>query len=513
MNATERAALLQGLQLYDETTAVVDERTLEILERRRRTAVVRGRGWLMRRMLLAADLVGLSTAFVVAELAFSGSARSDTVSRPTEILLFAVVLPLWIVMAKLYGLYDRDEERADHSTADDVVGVFHLVTVGTWLVYVGAYLMPIAHPQLPKLLTFWVVAIVSVPAVRAFARGRCRHSIYYVQNTIVLGAGEVGQSIARKILKHPEYGMNLVGFVDAQPKERASDLGHLTLLGGIDDIPGIVRMLDVERVIVAFSNDAREDVVLLLRDLSMLRVQVDVVPRFFDLLSPSVDIHSVEGLPLLGLRPPRLSRSSAFLKRSLDVAGAVVGLVLLAPLFAAVAVAVKLDSSGPVFFRQVRMGRGDRTFRIVKFRTMVADADDRKAEVAHLNAHARNGGDPRMFKIDGDPRITRVGRVLRRLSIDELPQLWNVLRGEMSLVGPRPLILAEHAHVSDWGGRRLDLRPGMTGLWQVLGRSGISFEEMVKLDYIYVTSWSLWNDCRLLLQTIPAVVEGDANDR
>jgi len=512
VNGTERAALLQGLRHYDEVAVAVDERTLEILERRRRTAVVRGRGWLMRRMLLAADVVGLSTAFAVAELAFGGGAAhgGDAVSRTTEILLFVVVLPLWIVMAKLYGLYDRDEERADHSTADDVVGVFHLVTVGTWLVYVGAYLMPIAHPQLPKLLTFWLVAIASVPAVRAFARGRCRHSIHYVQNTIVFGAGEVGQSIARKILKHPEYGMNLVGFVDAQPKERASDLGHLTLLGGIDEIPGLVRMLDVERVIVAFSNDSREDTVLLLRGLSELDVQVDVVPRFFDLLSPSVDIHSLEGLPLIGLRPPRLSRSSAVLKRSLDVAGAIAGLVVFAPLFAVVAVAVKLDSPGPVFFRQVRMGHGDRTFWIVKFRTMVAGADERKAEVAHLNKHARNGGDPRMFKIDHDPRITRIGRLLRRLSIDELPQLWNVLRGDMSLVGPRPLILAEHAHVSDWAGRRLDLRPGITGLWQVLGRDGIPFEEMVRLDYVYVNSWSLGGDVRLLLRTIPLVLTGAA---
>ena len=508
MNVTERAALLQGLQHYDETTAALDERTLEILERRRRTAVVKGRGWLMRRMLLAADLTGLCLAFAVGELAFGGSARTDTVSRPMELLLFTVSLPLWVVMAKLYGLYDRDEERADHSTADDVTGVFHLVTVGTWLVYVGAYLAPIAHPQLPKLLTFWLVAIVAIPAVRALARGRCRHSIHYLQNTIVLGAGVVGQSIARKILKHPEYGMNLIGFVDAQPKERSSDLGHLTLLGGIDDILGLVRLLDVERVIVAFSNDAREDVVSLLRDLSKLRVQVDVVPRFFDLLSPSVDIHSVEGLPLIGLRPPGLSRSSAFLKRSLDVVGAVVGLVLLAPLFAAVAVAVKLDSPGPVFFRQVRMGRGDRTFLIVKFRTMTADADAHKHEVAHLNKHTQNGGDPRMFKIDDDPRVTRIGRVLRGLSIDELPQLWNVLHGEMSLVGPRPLILEEDAYVTDWAERRLDLKPGITGIWQVLGRDGIPFEEMVKFDYLYVTSWSLAGDLRLLLRTIPIVARG-----
>jgi exopolysaccharide biosynthesis polyprenyl glycosylphosphotransferase len=509
VNATEQAALLQGVRRYGDVRLLADKRTLEIIERRRRTAVVKGRGWLMRRMLLAADLAGLSAAFALAELTLGGSAHRDALNTLTESLLYTAVLPLWVVAAKLYGLYDRDEERADHSTADDVLGVFHLVTIGTWLAYIGAHFGHVAHPQLPKLVTFWLVAVVAVPAGRALARSRCRRSIHYLQNTIIVGAGDVGQSIARKILEHHEYGMNLVGFVDAQPKERSPGLEHLTLLGDIDDIPGLVRVLDVERVIVAFSNDAREDVVLLLRDLNDLDVQVDIVPRFFDVLSPSVDIHSLGGVPLIGLRPPRLSRSSAILKRCVDLAGAIVGLVVLAPLFAVVALAIRLDSPGPAFFHQVRMGRGDRTFRIVKFRTMVADAEQRKAQVAHLNRHARNGGDARMFKIDGDPRVTRVGRLLRRLSIDELPQLWNVLRGEMSLVGPRPLILDEHAHVSDWAERRLDLRPGVTGLWQVLGRDGIPFEEMVRLDYVYVTSWSLWNDCRLLLRTLPVVTKGN----
>jgi lipopolysaccharide/colanic/teichoic acid biosynthesis glycosyltransferase len=239
--------------------------------------------------------------------------------------------------------------------------------------------------------------------------------------------------------------------------------------------------------------------------LNELNVQVDIVPRFFDVVSPGVDLHSVEGLPLIGLRAPRLSRSSTLLKRGLDLAVAGVGLLVLAPFFAAVALAIKLDSAGPVFFHQVRMGARGQTFSIFKFRTMALDADARKAEVTHLNKHARDGGDPRMFKIDDDPRATRLGRVLRRLSIDELPQLWNVLRGEMSLVGPRPLILEEDAHVIDWAERRLDLKPGITGIWQVLGRDGIPFEEMVKLDYVYVTSWNLGGDMRLLLRTIPRV--------
>jgi lipopolysaccharide/colanic/teichoic acid biosynthesis glycosyltransferase len=171
-----------------------------------------------------------------------------------------------------------------------------------------------------------------------------------------------------------------------------------------------------------------------------------------------------------------------------------------------VAVLIKLDSRGPAFFRQPRVGAGGREFSIVKLRTMVAGADDQKHAFAHLNKHA--SGDARMFKIPDDPRVTRVGRLLRRVSLDELPQLFNVLCGNMSLVGPRPLIPSEDEHVEDWGRSRLDLKPGMTGLWQVLGRSDIPFEEMVRLDYLYVTSWSLWRDLRLLLATAPAMFKG-----
>jgi exopolysaccharide biosynthesis polyprenyl glycosylphosphotransferase len=268
----------------------------------------------------------------------------------------------------------------------------------------------------------------------------------------------------------------------------------------------LIDLLDVERVVVAFSNEHHETQLDLIRNLNALDVQVDVVPRFFEVLGPSVDFHTVEGLPVCSLPPLRLSRSSRLIKRTVDLTGAAVGLVVLAPLFFLVAVAIKLDNRGPVFFRQVRAGEGRRLFRIWKFRSMVVDAEERKTELAHLNKHLAPGGDPRMFKIDRDPRVTRIGTILRRASLDELPQLINVLMGEMSLVGPRPLILEETSHVGDWAMRRLDLRPGITGLWQVLGRDDISFEEMVRLDYRYVTGWSLGKDFSLLVKTIPSLV-------
>jgi exopolysaccharide biosynthesis polyprenyl glycosylphosphotransferase len=508
--STAEQVWIESVDVADELHSLVDKRTLEIVERRRKTSTVRGRGWLVRRALLAADVAGLFTAFLVAQFLFLGrTAPVDRLGPDAEWLLFLLTLPGWIVIAKLYGLYDRDEERTDHSTVDDVVGVFHLVTVCAWLFFAGAWFTGVAAPHMPKLVTFWVLAIFLVCIGRAIARGLCRRSVAYLQNTIIVGAGDVGQTIARKLLNHPEYGINIVGFVDDEPKDRRHDLRHLSLLGGCDQLPALIRLFDVERVIVAFWNEPAEPTVELVRDLQTLGIQIDVVPRLYELVGPGVSVHTVEGLPVLGLPPVTLSRSSALLKRLLDVMLAVPALLLLSPVFLAVALAIKLDSRGPVFFRQTRMGH-DGTFRIWKFRTMVVDAEARKPQIAHLNKHLRNGGDARMFKVPNDPRVTRIGRVLRNFSLDEFPQLLNVIKGEMSLVGPRPLILEEDRHVSGWGRRRLHLKPGCTGPWQVLGGTDIPFGEMVGLDYVYVTSWSLLGDVKLMLRTL-TVLTGREN--
>ena len=222
------------------------------------------------------------------------------------------------------------------------------------------------------------------------------------------------------------------------------------------------------------------------------------------MIGPGVDVHSIEGLPVVGLRAvqaralcPASEAGDGLcrLRRSCSLRSCRSS--------RSIALLIKLDSPGPVFFRQVRMGVGDRTFRIWKFRTMTMDADERKEEVARLNRHLAD--DPRMFKAADDPRMTCAGRYLRRFCIDELPQLFNVLSGEMSLVGPRPLILDEDAYVSGWARKRLNLRPGMTGLWQVHGASEIPFDEMIKLDYRYVAGWSLKTDLELIARTIPAI--------
>jgi exopolysaccharide biosynthesis polyprenyl glycosylphosphotransferase len=478
---------------------VLDE--AEALDHVRRHQPPRTRGWIVRRSLAAADVAGLLLAFLLAELVVGGGLSIG------NLLLFAATLPGWIVVAKLYGLYDNDEERTGHSTADEFVGVFHFVTIGAWLLFAGVWLTGLWSPELGELVFFWGLSIGLVTAGRASARAVCRQTVSYLQNTVIVGAGDVGQLVARKLLQHPEYGINLVGFVDAAPKEPKQDLARLTLLGPLDDLEEIVTAHGVERVVIAFSNETHEDLLQIIRSIKHLPVQIDIVPRLFELVGPGVEIHTVEGLPLVGLPQLRLSRSSRLLKRTLDVALSGIGLLLLAPLFAFIALRIKLDSPGPVFFSQLRMGCSEKPFTMLKFRTMTADADARRGEVAHLNMHVRNG-DARMLKVADDPRVTPFGRTLRRLSLDELPQLVNVLKGDMSLVGPRPLPLDEDEQVEDWGRHRLTLKPGMTGLWQVSGRSSIPFGEMLNLDYVYVSGWSLWGDLRLIARTFPAVFRG-----
>ena len=419
-------------------------------------------------------------------------------------MLFAATLPCWLVVANLYGLYSRDAQRADHSTADDAPAVLNMTTLGAWLLYVLARITGAADLEVPKLIAFWAAAIVAILVSRALARLITRRSIAFVQNSIIVGAGSVGQLVGRKLLQHPEYGINPVGFVDDHPEERTHQ-DRLSVLGDTAQLPELVRQFDVERVIVAFNSGPYDSTLSAVRDLADQGVQVDIVPRLYEVVGAETTVHAVEGLPLLSVPPPGLSWSKRGLKRALDLVVASAALLVLGPLFGLVALLIRFDSHGPAFFRQPRIGENGRTFRIWKFRTMTADADERKADYAHLNIHDGPNGDPRMFKIHDDPRVTRVGRFLRRCSIDELPQLFNVIRGDMSIVGPRPLIPDEHQYVTDWAERRLALRPGMTGLWQVLGRNGIGFDEMVRLDYVYVNTWSLWNDLRLMARTVPAV--------
>ena len=463
----------------------------------------RRRGWLMRRLLLVADLVGLLAAFLLALAFVSPNPVVDVVELRWEVALFAASLPLWVLLARVHGLYDRDEERTDHSTVDDIFGVFQMVSLGTWGFLALTEIFGLPHPSLRRLVLFWGIAAVLLPLLRAIMRTLGRRNAAYIQNVIIVGSGYVAHLLASKIENHPEYGLRVVGFVDRDHGASQNGSGSPDLLGTTADLPRLVRDHAVHRVAIAFSTDSHEQTLAVIRSMQETDVQIDIVPRMFEVLGTNAQLHTIEGIPLVGLPLPRLSGSERFLKRSFDVLGATVGLVLLVPLLLLVAASIKVDSRGPVLFRQVRMGARERTFFVLKFRTMTNNAESQKTDLAHLNMHLE--GDPRMFKVPNDPRITRVGGLLRRWRIDELPQLINVLRGEMSLVGPRPLILDEDQHVAAWARRRLDLKPGMTGLWQVLGASDIPFDEMTKLDYLYVTNWSLREDMRLIMLTLPAL--------
>ena len=497
MTATPHVVAPPDAGLYRELAEGVDDRTLEILEQRRKTATVRRRGWLVRRMLLLADILGLVAAFVVAEVVFG--AESDI---GMQTLVFGLSLPAWILLAKLYGLYDRDEQRTDHTTVDDIVGVFHFIGTGVWFSFAIRWLVAPGQPDLPKLFTFWLIAFALVTGGRSAARAWCHTRIAYLQNAVILGAGEVGQTIARKLLQHPEYGINLVGFVDADPKDRRSDLEHLAVLGPPERLADIVPLFDIERVIVSFSNERHDDLFERIRVLRGLGVQIDIVPRLFEMIGPSVGIHTVEGLPLLGLPPAKLARSSRMIKRSIDLVGSITGLVLTAPLFAYVALRIKLDSAGPVFFRQTRLGMNMEEFTLLKFRTMKTDTDDaphREYIAASMaQGHAPENG---VYKLSREDSVTKVGRWLRRASLDELPQLINVFKGEMSLVGPRPCIPYETEVFEPHHFERFLVPAGITGFWQVTARARTSFREACEMDVAYARSWSLGLDVTLLLRT------------
>jgi exopolysaccharide biosynthesis polyprenyl glycosylphosphotransferase len=461
----------------------------------------RTRAATLRRALVIADVSGLALTFGVVQAFVSKFNQGDFRIS----LTFVAALPAWLLFAYIYGLYNHDEAGVARSASDDFAGIVLLSTFATWLGLLSVNTAGLAHPKLHIATTFWLGSIALVTAARGVGRSIVQRRLAPQEPTVVVGTGRVAQRIAQKLAARPEFGLHVVGFLDDEPLELPETAPPY--LGELARLEPLMRAHRVERVIVAFSKNAAETQVELLRRCAAVGVRVDIVPRLFEVIGSKSVFHDVAGIPLISVKPPRLSKPARALKRAMDLAITGLAFFALAPLFAFVAWRIKRESPGPVFFRQERMGAGGKTFQIFKFRSMYADADERKDEVGHLNIHRENG--PRMFKVPNDPRVTRFGRFLRKWSLDELPQLINVVRGEMSLVGPRPLILGEDENIHGHQRRRLNITPGLTGLWQVLGRSDIPFAEMVSLDYIYVTNWSLWGDVKLLFRTVPAVLRGN----
>ena len=335
-------------------------------------------------------------------------------------------------------------------------------------------------------------------AGRAFAR-RDGHT----QSAVIVGAGEVGQLVARKLLRHPEYGVKLIGFVDAPPKQWRADVAGVPVLGAIEELASIVDRLAVDRVIVAFSTFNDQETLARLRPLVSHNVRVDVVTRMFEMVGPGARLRNVEGIPLVSICSRRRSAPALFVKRAIDLVGASVALVAAAPLFLWGWWRIPRESRGPVFYRQTRLGADMQEFTMLKFRTMTADA--RQTPHRAYIERAMNGnqtvGLGELYKLDRSDSITPSGRWLRKTSLDELPQLINVLRGEMSLVGPRPCLAYETEYFAEHHFERFLVRPGITGLWQVTARAHAGFPEALEMDVAYVRDWSLGLDLRLLLRT------------
>ena len=447
-------------------------------------------------------MVGLASAFIGTEGAFG-------VVEARDLLLLLLSIPLWVVLAYGHRLYHLDSYRADHGAAEEIGPVLQMVTLWSWTTLVAASAVGADHVPVSRVAFFWAATLILLMLLRSAARGFAARQPWYRQNAVIIGPVAQASAIFQKIRRHPEWGINVIACVAIDDKgDPGPGAGLPDVVPVLQDESGVVdlvKRLDVDRVMLAPAFGESRGKVEVICGLSELGVHVDLVPSWCDVVGRRCDLHEMEGMPLLTMPRPSLGRSSLRMKRALDLAGSALALAVLAPVFAACAIAIKLDSPGPVLFRQRRIGRGDQPFDVFKFRSMQVGADERKLEIANLNFH---GGaiERGMFKVRWDPRITRVGRFLRRYSLDELPQLLNILRGDMSLVGPRPLIETEDRQVAGRFRKRLELTPGLTGLWQVNGRSEIPFEEMVNLDYLYVTNWSLWGDIKLLIQTCSAVL-------
>jgi exopolysaccharide biosynthesis polyprenyl glycosylphosphotransferase len=459
--------------------------------------LVRGRV----RLLMISDLVAIQVAYAGMYL------LAERIGPPAFIApdwllasLWAASSIGWIFLFAAYRLYEGESRAIAPASFDEVGKVFHALLAGSLVLLVigqgvrKGFDLSVYTPL--EALMVLGIALVLIPTFRGALRTWALPAIMRPRRTIIVGAGPVGHLVKRKIEAHPEYGLELVGFVDdGVPGEHG--------LGTVAELARLVDEKEIDWVLIADSEASYDETLTLLRAVRRPDVHMSIVPTYYELFASNATIEDIEGMPVVSLPPLRLSRTVRALKRTVDIVASGLGLLVLAPVLITAAIAIRVDSKGPVFFRQRRHGRGGEEFRIVKFRTMVDGAEAQRFALADQND--MEGGGP-LFKLHDDPRITRVGALLRKWSIDELPQLWNVLRGEMSLVGPRPFVVHESEQITGWAGRRLETTPGITGLWQVLGRNDIPFEEMVKLDYIYVTNWSLWWDIKILCQTLPVVL-------
>ena len=459
----------------------------------------RRRGGLLRRLLATGDWVALMVALCVATAATS----TTDIATLFWAMLFS---PVWILVVKLHGLYDNDHRRIRHSTLDELPALISASALGT-LALDGLLALSPAGPLSPSsAILVGLGALVCCFASRGVLRFAW-HRLAGVATGVVVGPADAARMVARRVATHPEARLRLVGFLaptGANKQNDKDDADDLPKLGSIADIARIVREHDIERVVVTAQEMSEVAAERLIEECKIAGAGLTFLPQHFGLLGPGIELNRLAELPVLDFRFSDPPWSTLMLKRSLDIAVSAIFLTLLSPLLLAISALLVLDSGRPVLFRQGRAGKDGEPFTMLKFRTMVTDAEERLGELVDLEKL-----DEPAFKIPDDPRITRAGRLLRRYSLDELPQFFNVLKGEMSLVGPRP---EEEAVVALYDERqriRLAVKPGLTGPMQVYGRGDLTFEERLAMERDYLDNLSVAGDLAILLRTPSAIVRGD----
>lgn len=416
------------------------------------------------------------------------------------LILYVVLTPVFFVVDGVYRTWPR-------SWMDQVYRITNATAKVTVLMLAITFVFRPRYYSRAMLIEVGLLTILLLALVRGVEGGLIaylRAKGIGIKRVVIVGAGEVGRTVMRTIVARPDLGYRVVGFVDDNPDKGYTDIGRFKALGPLDNLPAILDEERPDEVIITLPWMYHRKIMGIVRECERRYVRARIVPDLFQMSLTQVNVEDLGGVPLIGVRTASISKGALLVKRLIDVTVAAVGLLLCAPLFGLLALAIRLDSPGPIIFRQTRVGLRGRHFEMYKFRSMHVGAEEQQDLLADLNE-----ADGPIFKIRDDPRLTRVGRILRRLSLDELPQLVNVLRGEMSLVGPRPPVPAEVEKYQEWHKKRLAAPPGMTGLWQVSGRSRLPFDEMVLLDVYYIENWSLWLDFKILMRTFPKVLLGE----
>jgi exopolysaccharide biosynthesis polyprenyl glycosylphosphotransferase len=421
-----------------------------------------------------------------------------------HIALIPFILAVWSILLNRFGAY---RSLRLTTMVDYVFAVCKAVVVGLVLMFTVLFLLKIQYVSRQVVGMFAIVNVILLVGVRignmlyfrrALRRGDKFHQV------LIIGTGNRAQRLARELREHTEWGIKIVGYLDPDPSRPGMQLDGASVLGGVDEITNVLKNHVVDEVILATPRAMIPDVDRIAQSCEEEGVTLRMMADVFDVHVARMRLVDLGSIPLLTLEPVAQDEWTLTVKRMIDLGAAILMMPVLMPLMAIIAIAVKLDSKGPVFFVQERVGLNKRRFPMFKFRTMVVGSEAMLKEIEHLNE-----AEGPIFKIKNDPRITRVGRFLRKSSLDEVPQILNIIRGEMSFVGPRPMSVRD-VDLFDRGiqRKRFSVKPGITCLWQVSGRSELPFSKWLELDLEYIKNWSLALDLKILLKTIPVVLKG-----